>query len=115
MMLKRGPQVGQRANDAETRSAVGAVREGVAVVTVCRFVNLPQAIRADGEIGQDQRGFRAPLRAVADLEVALAKCGRGLPVEVMNCRVCGQFLPQSDEERIETERRRFNLDQHALW
>src|ERR1700730_8272399 len=64
--------VRQRFEDAETGTAIRAVREWVAVTPVGRFNNVPQAIGAGGDVRQNQDRFWAPLVTEANLEPVVA-------------------------------------------
>jgi hypothetical protein len=109
-----GSVIRQGMDDAEARSTVGAVGEGVTVMRISRVVNLPQAVGANRQVGQDQRGSRAAVLALTNLEGVLANRRRCVPVKLLNRGVGRKLVTQSDEKGIEIYRRRFYLDQHTL-
>jgi hypothetical protein len=60
--------VRQGFNDAEARATIRAVGERIEVAPIRRIENLAQAIRASGDIGQDERSFAASVFALANLK-----------------------------------------------
>ena len=69
--LHRGVRavVGQGLDDAEARAAVGAVGERITVAAIFGIEDFAQAIRAGGDVRQNERGF-----AAADFAGANFKC-----------------------------------------
>src|ERR1700722_820440 len=61
--------VRQGLDDRESRPAIGAVREGIAVPAIPGIKNVASTICADGNIGQYQNGLAAALVAVANIEI----------------------------------------------
>ena len=49
-----GPVVGEGPDDREARSAVRAVRKGIAVAAIRRIIDLPKAVGAGGDIREDE-------------------------------------------------------------
>src|SRR5690242_9053227 len=72
--LHRGmnPVVRKRFDDAEARTAMGAVGEGIPVPPVLRIKNLGPAIRTGGTIRQDQGALGPLLLAGSDFESFMA-------------------------------------------
>ena len=70
--LHRGVRavVGQGLDDAEARAAVGAVGERIAVAAVFGIEDFAQAIRARGDVRQNERGFVAAGFAGADFKIS---------------------------------------------
>ena len=64
-----GAIVGERGDDAETRSAIRAIGEGVGAPPILWVKNLREAFVAGGDIGQHDRGLGAALLAVANREL----------------------------------------------
>jgi len=67
-----GPVVGQRLDDGETWTAVGAVGERIAIAAVARVEDFGQAVGAGGDVGQHQDRLGAMLLAVPDLKALVA-------------------------------------------
>src|SRR5208337_2106453 len=63
------PVVGQGFDDAETRTAMGAIREWITVAAIFWVENFAEAIRAGGNVGQHERRFYAASFAGADFKI----------------------------------------------
>ena len=94
--LHRGVRavVGQRFDDAEARTAIGAVGERITVAAVLGIEDFAQAIRARGDVRQHQRGLVAADFAGADFK----------------CRAANGVKPRSFEALDETSRRFFGFE-----
>jgi hypothetical protein len=68
--LHRGisPIVGQRFDDREARSAIGAVGKGITETPIVRVEDFAQAIVAGRDIGQNERAFPTLIGAFSDLK-----------------------------------------------
>src|SRR5579859_3799158 len=64
--------VGQRLDDAETRAAMGAVCERIAVTTIFRVEHFTEALRARGNVRQHQRRLVTAGPALTDFKAGIA-------------------------------------------
>ena len=86
--------VGQRFDDAETRAAIRAVGERVAVAAIPRIENFAQAIGAGRDVRENERGARAAFLARAN-----AKFGKSSRLE----ESCFQALDESERRLFAVE------------
>ncbi len=101
-------------DDAEARAAVGAVGEGIAVAAVGGIGDVVQAVRAGGEIGQHQGGFRAAVFAVMDLEHRFALWGDSLRHQFGDRGVRWKLGLQAGTKGIQRGGCGFDLDHDTL-
>jgi uncharacterized protein YjaZ len=84
------------------------------VTPVLRLQDLAQAIRAGGDVGQDEDGFWTTLFAGTDLEPVVANCIKDTRFEAVN-RCAHRFLffdPQQELQEHVADA--FHLDDDAL-
>src|SRR5262249_29969170 len=78
------PVVRRTADDRQTRTAIGAVEERIAVAAVGRVEQLGQAGVAGGDVGANEDGTGAFGLAHLDAETPIAPRGTGLPANLVD-------------------------------
>ncbi len=109
-----GPIVGERLDDGETRTAIGAVGKGIAKAAIVRVENFAQTILAGREVGQNERGLPALVGAFPDLEVVVTdgiEMGRLATLDDGAGRLL-RFQPAREIRKC--FRRAFDFDEDAL-
>ena len=66
-----GTIIGQRFDNGETWTAIGAVREGITKATIIGIENLADTVGTGSDVRQNQRRLRAACCALANLEPAV--------------------------------------------
>lgn len=106
--------VRQGFDDAETRAAVGAIRERITKAPVLRIKNFAQTIGARGDVGQHKRGFAAAGFAGAYFKFFKADGVQPGCLQALNetARRFFGFKPAQKFFKLWTSA--FNLDKNAL-
>ena len=109
------PVVGHRVDDAEPRTAVRAVGEGIAIAPIGRVANLGQAIVAGCDVGHHQRASRRPSSSLSRMVkprygTASSHTGSRLWTTARG----GQSRSEPQEAGLEGRPRAFELREHAL-
>jgi len=88
-----GAVVGNGFDDAEAGSAMGAIGEGIAEPAVCRVVDFAEALRAGGNVRNNESDFGAGFLTRSDFEILEPRCSEPRRFDILN----------------ETQRRFFNF------
>ena len=105
--------VGDVEGDAEARSAVRAVEEGVAVAAVARIAQLRQAGLAGGEVARDRGAPRATAAARGDREARRRFARDGGPAQLADAGRRRRSGAQQPAEGREPRARSEHLDRDA--
>ena len=107
--------IGQGFNDAEARAAVGAVGERVTMAAIFGIKDFAQAIRARGDVRQNERGFVAAGFAGADFKCRVAGGVEPRSFEALNETARRFFGFEPEQEFFRFRARAFHFDENALW
>ncbi len=118
--LRKTPHGGVRAvireplNDAETRAAVRAVGERIAIAAVGGIQEFREALRAGRDVRKDERADHSAGRALQDLEAGVTGRVDERGFEALDERAGGEFGLEPGEEGSECVLCALNVDRDAL-
>src|SRR3990167_9070038 len=101
-------------DDREAGTAMGAVRKRIEVAPIGRIEDFSQAVRAGGDVRQDQGGRLAYVLAPADFEPAIADGIEERELEALDEGAGRSFLFDPQNETIETAFTSFDFDRNPL-
>ena len=96
-----GAIVGKRFEDAEARTAVGAIGERVPIAPIGRFEQFAQAVATGGNVGNNQSGRRAGAETLANSERGVACRCQLLRVHTVDPRQRRQLLSQMIDKALD--------------
>ena len=109
-----GPVIGDIFNNRETRAAIGAVNEGIAVAPVPGVTQFPQAVLTDADVRRDQGVAEFLPLALTDLKAFVApKFRRIAGFHALDHGQHGGLLRKQRHEALQRRALSFQLQRHA--